>query len=200
MIRAKITTIVRDLPGQRDRLVAALEKHDLTAALGQALNGIGLEQTFQRFQAMALGYSSDAAAAVGFGVTSLFLSFYPLLVDGKRTPRGAVRRDPPPLPHASGAHHSQSRTHRGRLYARRKLITSVAFAAFTLLLLVACGVRNALALALLAGLVDVVPFVGGAFAIVPSVFTALGRSLGAAIIVAVGMVLYQQFENRVLIP
>jgi predicted PurR-regulated permease PerM len=85
-------------------------------------------------------------------------------------------------------------------YMRGQLLTSVAFAAFTFLLLVFCGVRNALALALLAALLDVIPFVGDILATGPAVLAALGRGPSAAIIVLLSMVIYQQFENKVLVP
>jgi predicted PurR-regulated permease PerM len=66
--------------------------------------------------------------------------------------------------------------------------------------LAACGVRNALALALLAGLLDVIPFIGGLLATGPVVLTALGRGSSTAVVVLVCMLVYQVFENKVLVP
>ena len=85
-------------------------------------------------------------------------------------------------------------------YMRGQLITCVALGAFTFLLLVACGVRNALALALFAALMDVLPFVGGILAAGPAVLTALGRGPNTAVVVLVCMYLYQGFETKVLVP
>ena len=194
----QLTRIARDLPGQRERLIAVLGQHNLTAPLGRALSNVGLEQTLDRFQAYLIGYSSQAAAVVGYGVTTLFLSFY-LLVDGKRT-QGALYAVVPRDYHMRLARivHNLETIVGG--YMRGQVITSVALGAFTFLLLAACGVRNALALSLLAALTDVLPFIGGLLATVPAVLTALGRGPTTAIVVLSGMFVYQQFENRVLVP
>src|SRR5205085_8555033 len=85
-------------------------------------------------------------------------------------------------------------------YVRSQLITSAAIAAFTFLLLTVCGVSHALSLALLAGLADVVPFVGGLLAAVPVVLSALPRGLPVAGAVLAALFLYMEFENRILVP
>jgi predicted PurR-regulated permease PerM len=135
---------------------------------------------------------------IGYGVTTFFLVFY-LLADGKRT-QGALYAVVPRDYHMRLARiiHNLETIVGG--YMRGQIITSVAIGAFTFLLLVACGVRNALALALFAALVDVLPFVGGLLATGPAVLTALGRGPGTAVIVLVCMFVYQEFETKVLVP
>src|SRR3970282_1947695 len=83
---------------------------------------------------------------------------------------------------------------------RGQLITSAAIGVFTLLLLVIFKVPNALPIALFAALVDVIPFVGGFLATLPAVLAALSRGLRTAVVVLAVLVIYQEFENRVLIP
>jgi predicted PurR-regulated permease PerM/ActR/RegA family two-component response regulator len=194
----QLTMIVHDLPGQREALIGALDQHRLTAPLGHVLNNVGLEQTFARLQTYLVGYWSAAVGVIGFGATTFFLSFY-LLADGKRT-QGALYAVVPRHYHMRLARiiHNLETIVGG--YLRGQLITSVALGAFTFLLLVACGVRNALALALFAALMDVIPFVGGILATGPAVLIALGRGPSTAVVVLVGLFVYQQFENKVLVP
>jgi predicted PurR-regulated permease PerM len=85
-------------------------------------------------------------------------------------------------------------------YIRGQLITSLSITAFTFVVLFAVGVPNALALAVLAGIADVIPLIGAYLAIGPSVLVALTVSVPRALIVVGLLVAYQEFENRILIP
>jgi putative heme transporter len=85
-------------------------------------------------------------------------------------------------------------------YIRGQAITSAAITIVTFVVLTAVGVPNALALAVLAGIVDIIPIVGAILAVVPSVLVALTVSTKAAMIVLVALVIYQEIENRILIP
>jgi predicted PurR-regulated permease PerM len=194
----QLTRIVHDLPSQREVLVGVLGQHKLTAPLGHALGNVGLEQTFERLQTYLVGYWSVAVGVMGFCSTTFFLSFY-LLADGKRT-QGALYAVVPRHYHMRLARiiHNLQTIVGG--YMRGQLITCVAIGAFTFLLLAACGVRNALALALFAALMDVIPFVGGLLATGPAVLTALGSGPSTAVVVLVCMFLYQGFETKVLVP
>ena len=85
-------------------------------------------------------------------------------------------------------------------YIRGQLITSAAITVFTLVLLTVLGVPDALALAIFAGLTDVVPFIGGILASAPAVVASIGNGAATAIVVGIAMFVYQEFESRVLIP
>jgi len=85
-------------------------------------------------------------------------------------------------------------------YIRGQMVTSLCMALFTFLLLTACGVKNALALAVFAGLADVLPYIGALLSIVPAVLSALSRGPVVAIVVLVLMLAYEQLESRVLVP
>jgi predicted PurR-regulated permease PerM/CheY-like chemotaxis protein len=190
--------IIRDLPGQRERLIAEFSRHRFTVPVGQAVANLRLEQGEGRLKTFLIGHSSGAVAAVGYVLTAFFLSLY-FLADGKRT-QGAlyalVRR----------SHHMRLariihnlRTIVGG-YVRGQIITSLAFGTFTGVLLLVCGVRNAVALSLLAALLDVVPTAGGLLAAAPAFLTALGQGPRTAVTVLVSMVVYQLFEIKVLAP
>ena len=85
-------------------------------------------------------------------------------------------------------------------YVRGQLITSAAMFAFTFTLLSVFRVPNALSLAVFAGLVDVIPFIGGLLATTPAVLMAASRGSGPAIVVLIAMIAYQEIESRILVP
>lgn len=194
----QLAQIIHDLPGQRVRLITLLGKNGLTAPFGHALSSLDLKQTTAQLESHLVGYTSDAVSVLGYAVTTFFVAFY-LLADGKRT-QGALYAVVPRRFHMRLARiiHNLEAIVGG--YMRGQVITSVGLAAFVFLLLTACGVRNALALALFAALMDVLPFVGGLLAAVPVVLTALGHGQTTGIVVLVSMFIYQEFENKVLVP
>jgi predicted PurR-regulated permease PerM len=102
------------------------------------------------------------------------------------------------LPEAESLFLSISRVVGG--YLRGQLITSLAIAVFTFVLLQLLGVPNALAFAVLAGFADVVPLVGAFVATIPPVAAALQESSTRALAVLIAMIAYQQFEDRILVP
>src|SRR3989440_1776511 len=194
----QLAQIVRDAPHHREQLIALLQQRDFTAPLARALQRAGLEQPFTRIENSLVGYTPEALTALGWAVTTLFLSFY-LLADGKRM-QGTVYAIVPRDYHMRLARILQNLETIVGGYMRGQLITSVAIGVFTYLLLVICGVPNALSLALFAAVVDVIPFVGGLLATAPAVLSALARGLPTGIVVLVILFIYQEVENRVLVP
>jgi predicted PurR-regulated permease PerM len=85
-------------------------------------------------------------------------------------------------------------------YIRGQLITSVCIAVYTFVLLTIVGVDNAAAFAVLAGFVDIIPIVGAVIAVFMPTLAAFQESTLQAIIVAVALLAYQQFEDRILTP
>jgi predicted PurR-regulated permease PerM len=85
-------------------------------------------------------------------------------------------------------------------YLRGQLITSVAIGVFTFILLQVLDVKNPLAFAVLAAFADIIPLVGAIIATVPPAAAALQDSATKAVIVLGGLMAYQQFEDRFLVP
>jgi predicted PurR-regulated permease PerM len=194
----QLAQIVRDAPSLREQLIVLLQQRDLTAPLARAVQNAGLEQTFARIESALVGYAPRAVTALGWAVTTLFLSFY-LLADGKRM-QGMLYAIVPRDYHMRLARILQNLEVIVGGYMRGQLVTSAAIGAFTFLLLVICEVPNALSLALFAAVADVIPFIGGLLAATPAVLAALSQGLPVAVLVAVALFVYQEFENRVLIP
>ena len=194
----QLAQIVRDAPRHREQLIALLQQRDFTAPLARAVQNAGLQEVFARIERDLVGYSSQAVIAVGWAVTTLFLAFY-VLADGKRT-QGALYALVPRDYHMRLARILQNLEVIVGGYMRGQLITSAAIGVFTFALLVICKVPNALSLALFAALVDVIPFIGGLLATAPAVLAALSRGVPVGMVVLVALFVYQELENRILVP
>lgn len=85
-------------------------------------------------------------------------------------------------------------------YIRGQAITSLAIAVYTFFVLLALGIKNPLAFAVLAGFADIIPLVGALIAVIPPTFAAFEVSPTRALIVLALLALYQQIEDRFLVP
>jgi len=85
-------------------------------------------------------------------------------------------------------------------YIRGQVITSLCISVFTLVVLLAVGAPNPIAFAVLAGFADVIPIIGAAIATLPPAAAAFHDSPTRAAIIFGLLVLYQQFEDRYLVP
>ena len=85
-------------------------------------------------------------------------------------------------------------------YVAGQAISSLACATFVFILLTLLKVPNALVVALLAGLMDVIPVLGFILSIVPAMIFALAVSPSASLFVLAGFIAYHIFENYFLVP
>ncbi len=85
-------------------------------------------------------------------------------------------------------------------YIRGQVITSAIIGVYTTIVLLIVGVPNALAFGVLAAFAGVIPLVGAFIAIIPAVFAAFSESPEQAVIVLSALLVYQQFEDRFLVP
>ena len=152
-----------------------------------------------------LGFATpvaDAARAVVAtiysGIAIAFLTFF-MLLDGRRWINALLDLSPDPArPRWERMFAGIYRTVGG--YVAGNLLISIAAAIVAGITLFAVGVPYALPLAILVGILDLIPLVGAALATVLVCLVALTESFTSAAIVAVVLVLYQQFENHVLQP
>jgi predicted PurR-regulated permease PerM len=85
-------------------------------------------------------------------------------------------------------------------YIRGQVITSVLIAVFVFILLRVCGVSSALAIALFAGVADVLPYIGAVFSVGAAAAAALSHGTTIMIVVLALMLAYKGFESRVIVP
>jgi predicted PurR-regulated permease PerM len=85
-------------------------------------------------------------------------------------------------------------------YVRGQLLTSAAIGVYVFVLLTAFRIQGALALAMFAAVADVIPFVGGVLTLLPVALAAVPHGSMVTIALIVLVVLYQEVENRVIVP
>ncbi|MFW0837870.1 MAG: AI-2E family transporter [Candidatus Komeilibacteria bacterium] len=85
-------------------------------------------------------------------------------------------------------------------WLRGQLILSLIIFILTFIGLTLLGVEYALLLALLAGVFEVIPYLGPFLGAVPAVFLAFAQSPVKAMLVAILYVIVQQLENNVIVP
>ncbi len=146
----------------------------------------------------AINYGQRAVTIV-FGLITVYVLTAYLLADTPRMNRFLYQFVPPGREPEVERWLQSLRTVVGG-YIRGQVITSAVISVFTFVVLTAVGVPNAAAFAVLAGFVDIIPIVGAVIAVVMPTLAAFQESTTQAIIVLVLLLLYQQFEDRLLTP
>jgi predicted PurR-regulated permease PerM len=90
--------------------------------------------------------------------------------------------------------------HRMGYWLRGQLFLSIIIFVLTYLGLSLLGVEYALVLALIAGLFEIVPFLGPLMSAVPAIFLSFMQSPSKAIFVAILYLVIQQLENNLIVP
>ncbi len=195
---SQLQHIIENAPQERRKLVSFLSQYQWATPFVKSIKAVPIDSLVMRAGDKLLDYSADILTAIGYAVTTIFLALY-LLAEPKRAQVGLYALVP--------------RHHHVKLaqilvglrqivggYMRGQLITSVAITIFTFGLLTAFKVEDALALAMFAGLTDIIPFIGGYVASAPAILSVASRGAPSILIVAAAMVLYQEFESRILVP
>ncbi len=185
-------------PVFRAGLADYFARFHLSAPLADWLRNLRYGSPGSSVGATAFAYSMRIFEIAAYGMSAIFLALY-MMIDRDRLRGGLFAVIP--------------RSHHIRLsrimlnletivgsYIRGQMITSLLIAAFTFVLLTACGVENAMALAVFAGAADILPYIGAILSVGPAVIAALSRSPGTAAVVLVMMLAYEEFESRVLVP
>src|SRR5665647_1502474 len=185
-------------PALREQLAEWFARSALTANLADAMRNVQYDALIKSSAAAVLTFSTRVVEGVAYGVGAIFLALY-MMVDRDRL-RGALFALVP-------------RTHHIRLsrilvnlntivggYIRGQAITCALMAVFVFVLLTACGIPNALVIAVFGGMADVLPYIGIFLTMGPAVAAALPFGPVIALVVFVLMLAYEEFESRVLIP
>ena len=195
---AQLMDLVANAPRERERIVAALDGRPWAKPLIEAIHDLPLEELVTRAAQAMIGYSTKLLAIIGYGLSTMFLAIY-LLADPVRS-KGFVYALVPRHRHVKVAKILLELKVIVGGYMRGQLITSLSIAAFVFLLLTLLGVENALAIALFAGLTDIIPFIGGYIASTPVVIAVTPQGPTVTLVVIGVMFLYQEFETRILVP
>jgi predicted PurR-regulated permease PerM len=195
---AQATDLLDQEPALRALLSKWLAGSHLTSPLAELLRKVHSGDLVRLAASNAYEYSTRAIAIFAYLLSSIFLALY-MMIDRDRLRGGLFLVVP--------------RTHHIRLsrimlnletivggYIRGQVITSAFMAIFVFILLKTCDVPNALAIAVFAGVADVLPYIGPLLSVGAAVAATVPRGPDIIIIVLVLMLAYETFESRVLIP
>ncbi|MES2823561.1 MAG: AI-2E family transporter [Pseudomonadota bacterium] len=195
---AQVISLADQEPELRGRLVKFFAGYPITVPLADALKQVKYAALFKSYSAEAMAFSKILIEIIAYGAAAFFLAVY-IMIDRDRL-RGALFSVIP------RAHHIKLSRILLNLetivggYVRGQVVTCALMAIFLFILLTACGVPNAIAIAAFGGIVDVLPFVGVFLILIPAVLAALAVGTGVATLVLVLLLIYEEFESRVLIP
>ncbi|CAN5304874.1 hypothetical protein BH11PSE11_BH11PSE11_11470 [soil metagenome] len=194
----QVISLVQQEPKLRARLAEFLGSYPITAPFEQSLRNLQYDALMKSIQFDVLSFSKGLVEILAYGAAAFFLALY-IMIDRDRL-RGALFAVVP------RAHHIQLSRILLNLqtivggYVRGQVITCVLIGVFLYVLLVACGIPNAVAFAVFGAIADVLPFIGAFLTMAPVVLAALAKGSFITMVVFIAMLLYEEFESRVLIP
>jgi putative heme transporter len=195
---AQVLALIENAPKVKAGIIEALAGERWAKPIVQAVNAVPLDNLVSRAGESALAYSANILTILGYALSTLFLAIY-LLADPVRS-KGFLYACTPRQYHVKLAKILLELKVIVGGYMRGQLITSLSIAGFVFVLLTLFGAENALAIALFAGMTDIIPFVGGYVASAPVIIAVVPMGTSAVIIVTLIMFIYQEFESRILVP
>ncbi len=195
---AQASALVEQEPAFRARLVQYFDRSNLTVPLADWLRQFKYNTPAIAVSATTIAFSMRVFKLAAYCASAVFLALY-IMIDRDRL-RGGLFAVVPRSHHIRLARVMMNLETIVGAYIRGQLITCLLIAVFSLALLAACGVPHALALAVFAGLADVLPYIGAILSIGPMVLAALSRGPLVVAIVLLTMLVYEEFESRVLVP
>jgi predicted PurR-regulated permease PerM len=194
----QVSSLVAQEPELRRTLVKFLDAYPLTTSLAETLRHLQYGKLFKSYSTEAIAFSRSLFELVAYGAGSIFLALY-IMIDRDRLRGGLFAVVP-------RAHHMKLSRIMLKLetivggYVRGQIVTCAMMAIFLFIVLSACGVPNAIAIAAFGGIADVLPFVGIFLTMIPAVLAALAIGSVAATAVFVLLLCYEEFESRALVP
>jgi predicted PurR-regulated permease PerM len=195
---AQGASMLREEPVWRERLAAYLAQTRSTAPFAHSLRHLHYEELAAAWGERALTFSTQLLVGLAYGVSSIFLALY-FVIDRDRLRGGLFAVVPRTYHLRLGRVLLNLETIVGG-YIRGQLITSALMAGFVFILLTVFQVPNALALAVFAGVADVLPYVGVFLTLLPIILAALPQGAVVTLVILAVMLAYEEFESRVLVP
>ena len=192
------SALIEQEPAFRAQLSDYLARSNLTAPIAGWLRDMKYEAISSALSTTALAISMRIFEITAYGISAIFLALY-IMIDRDRL-RGWLFSVVPRSHHIRLARVMMNLETIVGAYIRGQLITCLSIAIFSFVLLVICGVPNALALAVFAGLADVLPYIGAILSIAPMIIAALVRGPVVVTVILLVMLAYEEFESRVLVP
>jgi predicted PurR-regulated permease PerM len=179
----QVADIVDNLPESQDRVAGALDGTRLGTPLAAFIRSLHPTDLGTKAQEYGITYAPRVVEIAAYTATSFFLALY-LILDRDRM-RGALFALVPRSYHVRMSRVLMNLETIVGGYMRGQAITSLLMAVFTFVVLTVAGVHNALALALFAGVADVLPYIGALLACGPAALAALAKGPSVALVVLV---------------
>ena len=195
---SQASALVEQEPLIRARLSDYLARSNLTEPLAAWLRNVKYEAFWNAISATVFAFSMRIFETTAYGLSAIFLALY-IMIDRDRL-RGGLFAVVPRSHHIRLARVIMNLEMIVGAYIRGQLITCLLIAVFSFVLLVVFGVPNALALAVIAGIADVLPYIGAFLSIGPMVLAALASGPVVVATILLIMLAYEEFESRILIP
>ncbi len=197
-LMAQASALIEQEPAFRARLSNYLDRSNLTAPLAGWLRNVKYDASSSAVSATVFAFSMRIFEVAAYVASAIFLALY-IMIDRDRL-RGGLFSVVPRSHHIRLARVLMNLETIVGSYIRGQLITCLLIAVFSFVLLVACGVPHAMALAVFSGVADVLPYIGALLSIGPMVLAALTRGPVVVAVVLLIMLAYEEFESRVLVP
>lgn len=195
---SQFSALVDQEPAVRKHLVEWLSQYRATASLASSLRDVDYGTLLKGAASAALAYSTRSAEIVAYLASAVFLALY-IMIDRDRL-RSGLYALVPRKQHVRLAQVLLKLEVIVGGYIRGQLLTSGLMAAFTCVLLLVCGVKSALAIGVIAGVADLLPYVGVFLSVGPAVAAAAPRGTVIVLVVLIAMLAYEELESRVLVP
>ena len=192
------SSIMEQEPILRDQLADRLAVYPISEALSKWLRNFKYGGPINTAGAKAFAYSMQALEFIAYALSAIFLALY-IMIDRDRL-RGGLFAVVPRSHHIRLSRVLMNLETIVGAYIRGQLITSVAIGIFILILLVSCGVQNAMALAVFGAIADILPYIGIFLPMATAVLSAVPQGPVVTIVVLSLMLFYMEFESRVLVP
>jgi predicted PurR-regulated permease PerM len=192
------SSILDQEPALRAQLADRLSGFPLSDALAKWLRDLKYGGSVNATGSRIFTYSMEALKFLAFLFSAISLALY-IMVDRDRLKGGLFAVIP-------RSHHIRLSRVLMKLetivgaYIRGQAITSLSIGALILVLMVSCGVENAMALAVFGALADILPYIGVLLPTAVVVLSTAPHGPGLTMVVLSLMVLYMGFESRVLVP
>jgi predicted PurR-regulated permease PerM len=185
-----------DLPNDAQDLEGFLSNFGVDVELSRRVEDIDWGELVSG--EVAINYGEKLVFGLLSAITVLVLTAY-LLMDAPKMKQYLYRFIPGEREReAERILHALGRVVGG--YIRGQVITSAIIGVYTTIVLLIVGVPNALAFGILAAFADIIPLIGAFIAIIPAVLGAFSESPTQAVAVLIALLIYQQFEDRFLVP
>jgi len=184
--------------GFRETVASRLEQSRFTSYLADELRNIRYAELVKSFKTSLVSMGTGLFMIIASSVAAVFLAFY-MMLDRDRL-RGALFALVP------REHHirlSRVMLNLGTIvgsYIRGQVLTCVFSGVFLLVVLLGCGVPNALAIAVFGGIMDLFPYIGFLLTLIPAMLAASVKGPTIVAIVFVLILDYEEIESRVLVP